>query len=130
MPQVVGYKGFETMENYNTVSSKLVVVVYENSNYKALFEKIVVFWVCALVWKLVLWSFECMIKSKQTTFLQRNPDMTIIVEYVKQDSDIGHFTGSLETGPVFSRIELWDCLGDEDRPRLLRNLLMAHFGKE
>ena len=130
MPQVVGYKGFETMENYKTVSPKLVVVVYENSNYKALFGKIVMFWVCARVWKLVLWRFECMMKSKQTTFLQRNPDMTIVVEYVNQDSDIRHFTVSLETGPVFSRIALWDCLGDEDRPRLLRNLLMAHFGKE
>ena len=118
------------MENYRTVSPKLVVVVYENSDYKALFGKIVVFWVCGRVWKLVLWSFECMMKSKQTTILQRNLDMTIIVEYVKQDPDIGHFTVSLETGPVFSRIALWDCLGDEDRPRFLRNLLMAHFGKE
>ena len=36
---VVGYKGFETMENYKTVSPKFVVVVYENSNYKALFGK-------------------------------------------------------------------------------------------
>ena len=67
---------------------------------------------------------------KKNTFLQRNLDMTIIVEYVKKDPDIGHFTVSLETGPVFSRIALWDCLGDEDRPRFLRNLLMAHFGKE
>ena len=39
IPQVVGYKGFETMENYKTVSPKFVVVVYENSNYKALFGK-------------------------------------------------------------------------------------------
>ena len=68
--------------------------------------------------------------NKKKYFLQRNLDMTIIVEYVKKDPDIEHFTVSLETGPVFSRIALWDCLGDEDRPRFLRNLLMAHFGKE
>lgn len=67
---------------------------------------------------------------KTNHFLQRNPDMTIIAEYVKQDPDIGHFTVSLKTRPVFSRIALWDCLGDEDRPRFLRNLLLAHFGKE
>ena len=40
MPQVVAYKGLKTMENYKTVSPKVVAVVYENSNYQALFGKL------------------------------------------------------------------------------------------
>ena len=49
-----------------------------------------------------------------------NNILLIIVEYVKQDPDIEHFTVSLETGSVFSRIELWDCLSDENRQCLNR----------
>lgn len=40
MSQVVAYKGLKTMENYKTVSPKVVAVVYENSNYQALFGKL------------------------------------------------------------------------------------------
>lgn len=140
IPQVVGYKGLKTKENYKTVSPTLVVVVYERCSFmRILITKLCLgkLWCFGSVVAYGSWSYggSNVWWNQNKPLLQRNPDITnnillIMVEYVKQDPDIRHFTASLETGPVFSRIALWDCLGDQDRPRFLRNLLMAHFGKE
>ena len=89
IPQVVGYKGLKTMENYKTVSPKLVAVVYENSDYKAFFGKIVVFGSAVAYGSWCYESFNVW-WNQDKPFSQRNPDMTnnilrIIVEYGKQD---------------------------------------------
>lgn len=124
-----GYEGLNTIKNYKTVSPKLVRVVYERCS----FSRILIVKLClGKLWcfgsVVAYWSWchgGSNVWNQNKPLLQRNPDMTIIVEYVKQDPDIGHFTVPLESGQVFSRIALWDCLGDEDRPNLNRTFSHA-----